>query len=75
MKINNLKENPEWKNLPCSKSENCFHCKCKKQFDSIPREDFIVKEFDLDGNYIGDKVISEITLYTKDKDEVIGWSF
>ena len=70
MKINNLKENPEWKNTPCSKSENCFHCKCKKQFDSIPKNDFIIK--DIEGNNI---TISKITLDYSKKDEVIGWFF
>jgi hypothetical protein len=70
MEITNLKTDHEWQHIPCQKNENCFHCKCKKQFDSIPKNDFIVK--DIEGNNI---TISKITLNYSKKDEVIGWFF
>lgn len=70
MEITNLKSDHEWEHLPCQKNESCFHCKCKKQFESIPKNDFIVK--DKDGNNI---TISKITLDYTEKDEVRGWIF
>ena len=75
MNIKNQKSNPEWKNIPCSKQENCFHCKCKKQDESIPKENFIVKNFDKDGNLIGDHEVTEIEIVYGNKDEVLGWVF
>jgi len=70
MEIINLKSDHEWQHLPCQKNESCFHCKCKKQYDSIPKNDFIIK--DEDGN---NTTISKIKINYGNKDEVIGWSF
>ena len=75
MKINNLKTNHEWENLPCEKNPNCFHCKCKKSFESIPKNDFKFNEKDPETDTITERVIKEITLVYGAKDEVLGWSF
>ncbi len=74
MNIKNLKSDHEWQHIPCQKNETCFHCKCKKQFDSIPKNDFEIEEEDLNGNKTK-RIISEIELMYTNKDEVIGWRF
>jgi len=74
MNIKNLKSDHEWQHLPCHKNETCFHCKCKKQYDSIPQNDFEIEEKDLEGN-VTKRTISEIELIYTNKDEVIGWRF
>ena len=74
MNIKNLKSHHEWEDLPCEKNSTCFHCKCKKQFDSIPKNNFNINYKDLDDNLINLE-ISEITINYGAKDEVIGWTF
>ena len=90
MKINGLIDKPLWYDIKCKCNHDsietefplaeCLHCQFQRQEDSMPREDFTVKEEDKneDGNVIGnhDKTISEITIYRGDKyEEIIGWSF
>jgi hypothetical protein len=103
MKINGLMDNDKisWKKIPCCCdksnpekchpiSRHCKHCCCQQAEDSMPREDFTVKELDVgedgqpvvdaDGNVTGavhDKLIKEITIKrsTDGYDSIIGWSF
>lgn len=76
---------PLWKKIPCSCDhssvltefplKDCIHCKCEKQENSIPKNDFTVKELDENDNEIT-KTITEIKLYRGEKyQEVIGWLF
>ena len=74
MEITNLKSDHEWQNIPCQKNESCFHCKCKKQFDSIPKNDFVINDQDENGN-ITQKTVTKITINYGNKDEVLGWYF
>jgi hypothetical protein len=74
MEITNLKTDHEWQHISCQKNESCFHCKCKKQYDSIPKNDFNVNETDNDGN-ITQKTITKITIDYGNKDEILGWYF
>jgi len=91
MKINGLIDKPRWYNIPCKCNHDsieteypiaeCLHCKFQKCEDSMPRNDFVIKERDIDdeGNDLGtthDKTISEITIVRGDKyEDVIGWTF
>ena len=90
MKINGLIEHPLWYDIKCKCDHSsletefpiaeCLHCQFQRQEDSMPREDFTVKEQDKDedDNVIGthDKTISEINIHRGDKyQEIIGWSF
>ena len=74
MNIKNLKSDHEWQHIPCQKNETCFHCKCKKQYQSIPKDDFTINIKDENNNVI-EKTISKITIYYGNKDEVLGWFF
>ena len=90
MKINNSLDVALWEKITCKCDHssieteypiaNCEHCRCQEGWDSVPKEDFTVKEFDTneDGEIIGshDKVINEITLVRGHKlQDVIGWKF
>ena len=90
MKINNSLDVARWEKLKCSCNMNnevecypfvkCEHCRCQECWDSVPQEDFTVKEgeYDDEGNVTGthDKVINEITLVRgHDLQDVIGWNF
>jgi len=91
MKINGLIDKPLWYDIKCKCNHNsvetefpiaeCLHCQFQRQEDSMPRQDFTVKEHDKDddGNSLEtthDKTITEITIYRGDKyQEIIGWSF
>jgi len=91
MKINGIIEHPRWYNIKCKCDHSsvetefpiaeCLHCKFQAQEDSMPREDFTVKELDIDdeGNILEtthEKTINEITIVRGDKyQEIIGWSF
>jgi hypothetical protein len=93
MKINGLIDKPRWYGVKCCCSTvegdvehqhpigECRHCKFQQCEDSMPREDFIIQESDVDeeGKETGtthDKVISEITIVRGDKyQDIIGWSF
>ena len=90
MKINGTIEHPLWYDIKCKCDHSsletefpiaeCLHCQFQRQEDSMPREDFTVKEQDKDedDNVIGthDKTISEINIHRGDKyQEIIGWSF
>ena len=91
MKINGLIDKPRWYDIKCKCDHSnvetefpiaeCLHCQFQAQQDSMPREDFVVKENDYDeenkeviGNH--DKTISEITIHRGNKyEEIVGWSF
>ena len=90
MKINGTIKHPLWYDIKCKCDHSsvetefpiaeCLHCQFQRQEDSMPREDFTVKEQDKDedDNVIGthDKTISEINIHRGDKyQEIIGWSF
>jgi hypothetical protein len=90
MKINGLIDKPLWYDIKCKCDHSsvetefpiaeCLHCQFQRQEDSMPREDFIIKENDIDndGNVTGthDKTINEITICRGDKyNEIIGWTF
>ena len=101
MKINGLIDHPRWYDVACccSKIEGdvehqhpiceCRHCEFQQCEDSLPREDFTIKELDVDENgkpvvdedgnptnATHDKIISEITIVRGDKyEDIIGWTF
>ena len=90
MKINNSLDRARWEDLPCKCDHSsieteypiakCEHCRCQECWDSVPKEDFTIKEEDIDkdGTVIGshDKVINEITLVRgHNLQDVIGWKF
>tara|TARA_X000001036_G_scaffold131536_1_gene124471 strand:- start:1032 stop:1313 length:282 start_codon:yes stop_codon:yes gene_type:complete len=93
MKINGLMNDDEilWKKMSCKCNHDsvetefpiaeCLHCQFQAQEDSMPREDFVIKENDIDddGNSLEtthDKTINEITITRGNKyQEIIGWSF
>jgi hypothetical protein len=91
MKINGLIDKPRWYDIPCKCNHDsveteypiaeCLHCKFQECEDSLPRDDFIIKENDIDenGNILEtkhDKTVKEITIYRGDKyQEIIGWKF
>ena len=59
----------------------CLHCQFQAQEDSLPRQDFTVKENDIDDNNeplesTHDKTVTEITIDRGDKyQEIRGWKF
>ena len=91
MQINGLIEHPRWYDIKCicdhSSIEtefpiaDCLHCQFQRQEDSMPREDFTIKQNEVDesGEPTGqtqEKTINEITIHRGDKyEEIIGWSF
>lgn len=91
MKINGLIDKPRWYDIPCKCDHssvetefpiaNCLHCQFQKQEDSMPQEDFVIKENDLDdnGNLLNtshDRIVNEITIIRGDKyQEIIGWTW
>ena len=86
LKINNLKDNDKilWKKIPCCCKQGntaksfpittCLHCQYQKCEDSLPRESFIIKDVDVEGNIKKIKV-KEITIVRGSHDDIIGWSF
>jgi hypothetical protein len=74
MEIENLKSNHAWENIPCQKNESCYHCKCKKQYRSIPQNDFTISVKDEQGN-LNQYTISKIKINYGKNDEVLGWFF
>ena len=91
MKINGLIDHPIWYDIKCKCDHSsietefpiaeCLHCQFQRQEDSMPREDFVVKENDIDedGNSLEtthNRTVTEITITRGDKyEEIIGWSF
>lgn len=90
MKINGLIDKPRWYDIPCKCNHNsveteypiteCLHCKFQECEDSMPREDFTIKENEVDenGNVTGtyDKIVNEITIVRGKKyQDIIGWTF
>ena len=76
--------NPKWHNIPCTCDhssvltefpiKDCIHCKCEKQENSIPKNDFNVNQTDENENII-QKTITKITIHYGNKDEILGWYF
>ena len=84
MKVNGLIDNPKWKKvLVCTckgKIDLCLHCKYSKAEQSIPTENFTVKDSKLDkkGKPTGEiisRTIKEITIIQGDHDDVIAWKW
>ena len=91
MKINNSLDVARWEKLECKcnmdkETESypfvkCTHCKCEEAWNSVPQEDFTVKENDIDddGNPLQtkhDRIVNEISLVRgHDLQDVIGWEF
>ncbi len=91
MKINGTIEHPRWYDIKCKCDHSsveteypiadCLHCKFQECEDSLPLDDFTIKENDIDenGNILKtkhDKTINEITIHRGDKyQEIIGWTF
>jgi hypothetical protein len=91
LKINGLIDEPRWYSIPCKCNHNsveteypiaeCLHCKFQECEDSLPLDDFTIKENDVDenGNILEtkhDKTINEITIVRGKKyEDIIGWSF
>jgi hypothetical protein len=91
MKINGLIEKPIWYDIKCKCNHDsvetefpiaeCKHCQFQAQEDSMPRNDFVVKEHDIDddGNALQtthDKTVNEITIDRGQKyQEIRGWTF
>jgi len=91
MKINGLIENPRWYDIKCKCDHSsvetefpireCLHCQFQAQEDSLPRQDFTIKENDIDDNgeplqSTHDRIITEITIDRGDKyQEIRGWKF
>jgi hypothetical protein len=91
MKINGLIEKPLWYDIKCKCNHDtietefpiaeCLHCQFQAQENSMPREDFVIKENDIDddGNSLEtthDKTISKITIDRGEKyQEIRGWIF
>tara|TARA_Y100000296_G_C5114812_1_gene227133 strand:- start:379 stop:654 length:276 start_codon:yes stop_codon:yes gene_type:complete len=91
LKINNSLDVARWEKLECQCDMHnetkcypfvkCEHCRCQECWDSVPQEDFTVKENDIDDNgnpleTTHDKIVNEITLVRgHDLEDVIGWTF
>ena len=90
MKINGTIEHPLWYDIKCKCDHSsletefpiadCLHCQFQRQEDSMPQEDFVIKQNDYDeeGNVTGqhNKTIREITIHRGDKyEEIRGWTF
>lgn len=91
MKINGLIDKPRWYEVKCKCDHSsietefpiaqCLHCQFERQEKSLPTEDFVIKENDIDedGNLLEtthDKTINEITIVRGDKyQDIIGWFF
>jgi len=79
-------QNARWKNIPCSCDHSsvltefpimdCLHCKCEKQENSIPKNDFVTNVYNQETNQNEQKTITEIKLVFGEKyEEVIGWTY
>ena len=91
MKINGTIDSPRWYDIPCKCNHDsieteypiadCLHCKFEAQENSLPQEDFTIKENDVDddGSVLEtthDKTVNEITIVRGEKyEEIIGWTF
>ena len=77
MKLNKEIKNPKWKLYFKHEPNNidCKHCKYQKAEDSIPTEDFEIRETDPETNETTTRTITEITLDYDDNECVRGWSW
>jgi hypothetical protein len=91
MKINNSLDVARWEKLNCKCNKDnleesypiskCTYCKCEEAWLSVPQENFVVKEHDVDqdGNPLEtthERTVNEITLVRgHDLQDVIGWTF
>ena len=85
MKINNSLDVARWEKLECKCNMNnetecfpfvkCEHCRCQECWNSVPQEDFTVKELDEDKNEVS-RTVNEITLVRgHDLQDVVGWTW
>tara|TARA_B110000014_G_C19828825_1_gene429837 strand:+ start:41 stop:301 length:261 start_codon:yes stop_codon:yes gene_type:complete len=85
MKINNSLDVARWEKLECKCNMNnetecfpfvkCEHCRCQECWNSVPQEDFTVKELDDDKNEVS-RTVNEITLVRgHDLQDVVGWTW
>jgi hypothetical protein len=79
LNIIGLIDKPIWKDIPCVCGEKtiekypfkkCLNCKYQECEDSMPQDNFTIK--DIDGK---NKVIQEIIIHRGSHEDVIGWSF
>lgn len=86
MKHNDKIVNPIWKQIACTCDHSsiltefpimdCIHCKCEKSENSIPKNDFTKKHYDLDGNLVSETTVTEIEIVRDEKyNQCIGWRF
>ena len=90
MKINNSLDVALWEKIPCHCNHDsieteyplkeCIHCKSEECWNSVPKENFKVKDFplDKDGNPTGETItrtVKEITLVRGKFEDIIGWKF
>jgi len=83
MKINNSLEVARWESLSCGCGKDvldsfpikeCLHCCFDQRWQSVPKKDFKVNEYNDKGKKIGVKTVKEITLVRGSKyEDVIGW--
>ena len=82
MEIIDNVNNPRWKNIPCSCDhssvlteypiKDCIHCKCEEAENSIPQNNFTIK----DRETKQDIIISKIKIVRGNKlQDCIGWEF
>ena len=85
MKINNSLDVARWEKLECKCNMNnetecfpfvkCEHCRCQECWNSVPQEDFTVKELDDNKNEVS-RTVNEITLVRgHDLQDVVGWTW
>ena len=69
----------EFLQCDCDTNSECQRCKYEESEESIPKEDFTVKDpvYDTDGNITGtvDRLVTEIKVIRGSKDDVLGWVF
>ena len=90
MKINNSLDVARWEKIPCHCKKDdiekcyplmkCEHCRCEECWNSVPQEDFKIKEpiVDEDGKPTGEtktRTVKEITLVRGKIEDVQGWLF
>ena len=73
----NVKEKAVWKTFSCNceTDPECKACQFKKAEGSIPNDEFIVKQYDLDGNELPDKTVKEIRVIRGKYGDCMGWTF
>lgn len=86
MKINNSLDVARWEKITCKCDmndiekcypiANCEHCRCQACWDSVPKENFTIKEYNQNTESYDDNIINEISLVRGERlQDVIGWEF